>query len=461
MKISLFYTNDIHSEYERLAGLATYVVENKTANDLLFDGGDFCDLKSLLIQGTDGLAAIKIMKMMRYDAMVVGNNEIDLEHDKLSNFANHDFPILSCNITANDGTKIDHIIPSLIIEKAGIRFLVIGVSPYYSINLTPNKYNVFFTMGNITTLEPIELIRKEIAKYQSEYDICILLSHSGFKAEEYMINEIPEIDLCLGGHSHTKIDKLMHINNAYYLQTGNYAEGLGRIDLEIIDRKIKQISGEYLDNDFTLNKDIIELIRSEEKTAINAMSRTLYTIDHLAWNPYQESELVNLICDALYFEYECDFTMIHAGIVNSDVDGDISKLKLLKLAPSKLNPTRITLFGKQILEAVKLSFDDNVTKQDGKGAGFRGSVLGVLGFSHNVNINAQTYEVFINDKKVENDQKYICVSDDYLQRGTGYPCLKVADQDAYFYHGFIRDLLERELNNPNCWKTCQIKRIID
>lgn len=460
MKISLFYTNDVHSEYERLAKLANYIVENKTANDLLFDGGDFCDLKNLLIQGTEGLAAIEILKMMEYDAMVVGNNEIDLEHDKLSNFANHDFPVLSCNITANDGAKIDHIIPSLIIEKAGIRFLVIGVSPYYSISLKPNKYNVFFTMGNITTLEPIDLIKNEIAKNRSKYDICILLSHSGFKAEQYMINKIPEIDLCLGGHSHTKVDDLMHINNAYYLQTGKYAEGLGRIDLEIEEHKIKRISGKYLDNDFLPNERLTQLIKIQEKIAISTMSKTLYRIDHLAWNPYQESELINFICDALYLKYECDFTMMHAGIVNSDIEGDINKLKLLKLSPSKLNPTRITLFGKQILDAVKLSFDEQFVRQDGKGAGFRGNVLGVLGFSHNVKINARTYEVFIDDVKVENEKKYICVCDDYLQRGTGYTSLKVADEEAYFYHGFIRDFLEHELNNPQCWKTYQIKRII-
>jgi len=461
MKISIFYTNDIHCEYEPLAGLATYIFENMTANDLLFDGGDFCDLKSLLIQGTDGLAAIDIMKMMKYDAMVVGNNEIDLEHDKLSNLANHDFPILSCNITANDGSKIDHIIPSLIIEKANIRFLVIGVSPYYSINLTPNKYNTFFAMGNITTLEPVELIRQEIAKNQTKYDICILLSHSGFKAEEYILNQIPEIDLCLGGHSHTKVEELMRINKSYYLQTGKYAEGIGRIDLKISDRKIINISGKCLNNDFPLNLALINLLKSEEEIAIKAMDRPLYTIKPLAWNPYRESELINFICDALYFEYDCDFTMMHAGIVNSAIEGDISKLRLLKLSPSKLNPTRITLFGKQIIEAVKLSFDEQVIKQAGKGAGFRGDVLGTLGFSHNVKINAHTYEVFINDKKVENELRYVCVTDDYLQRGTGYHCLKVADQDAYFYHGFIRDLLERELNNPDCWKTCQLKRIID
>ncbi|MPN16807.1 hypothetical protein SDC9_164154 [bioreactor metagenome] len=133
-------------------------------------------------------------------------------------------------------------------------------------------------------------------------------------------------------------------------------------------------------------------------------------------------------------------------------------MSLLELSPSKLNPTRFPLSGWQLRQAVIASLDEKHIQQDGKGAGFRGKVLGTLGFSYNVRIDIKTMTIWVDGELLQDTRIYDCVSDDYLQRGSGYPSLKTPDAQAIFYNGFIRDLLMRQLPNPKLWETCYIQR---
>ena len=56
------------------------------------------------------------------------------------------------------------------------------------------------------------------------------------------------------------------------------------------------------------------------------------------------------------------------------------------------------------------------------------------------------------DKKV-----YSIVTDDYLQRGTGYPSLKVKDEVCHYDHGFIRHVIERHLMDEDLFH--QVKNL--
>ena len=129
---------------------------------------------------------------------------------------------------------------------------------------------------------------------------------------------------------------------------------------------------------------------------------------------------------------------------------------MLETFPSKLNPTYYQLEGKKIKEAIKLSFDENHIRTSGKGSGFRGNTLGCLSFSHNVKVIEN--DIYLNDELLKDDKLYNLVCDDYLQRGSGYPSLKVADEDARFDPFFIRDLVLRYLNDEEVFTSCKIKR---
>ena len=70
-------------------------------------------------------------------------------------------------------------------------------------------------------------------------------------------------------------------------------------------------------------------------------------------------------------------------------------------------------------------------------------------------------KIFINDRLLDDHRVYDCVANDYLQRGSGYSSFKTDDSLATYYDGFIRDLLERNLNKRALREKAKIKRVIN
>ena len=204
---------------------------------------------------------------------------------------------------------------------------------------------------------------------------------------------------------------------------------------------------------------MLKVIEEQDAIAEKNLSKPMYCAEKLEWDAKKESPMTNFIADALYKEYPCDFAFINAGIVAGGVEGDISRKVLLQLSPSKLNPTRFPVKGENFKRAVLHSLDEEFVSQSGRGPGVRGSILGTLGYSHNVQINMEPFEIFINGEILDEDREYNCMADDSLQRGTGYEEFKVPNAKAKFYDGFIRDLIERNLTDKELIQQAMKKRI--
>lgn len=455
MKMHIFHTNDIHSEFNNLAKIASIIKKMRSVNDLVFDCGDLCDMKSTTVLGTEGRIGSELLKKIGYDAMVVGNNEIDCGNGSLISMGK-DIPLISCNLTQLNGQLIENVIPSSIFEKEGIRFLVLGVSPFFGDNFE-DMYNVFLEMSDMKVTNPVDAINSTLSVNKKLYDICILLSHSGFYVDEKILSKIEGIDLILGGHTHDEIQNPVKINNIFVCQAGSFGKHLGVLELEIENKIIVSIKGKLIDNDDQPDEEICKLISTFDDIAQKRLSETIATIKPLAFNAFEECDLINFICDALYKEYPCDFAIMHHGIANYGLDKNISKYGLIECLPSKLNPTLVNIEGYKIREALVQSFDNKYIHVQERWAGFRGTVLGTLGVSFNVAITDNVIKID-GDDLVDN-KIYSVVMDDFLQRGSGYPTLEVSNDKAKFYNGFIRDLVERQLSNKELFESCRIKRI--
>ena len=234
MHITIYHSNDIHSNFNSLKRIHSYIRNYKTEHDFYFDSGDFTDISSTLVQADGGISAMELMNDALLDVLCLGNNEIDLGDEKLSILARSTIPLISANVTDNNLDSIPGISKSILLEKFNKRFLIIGVSPYYSLTFSPDAYNLFFMLGNVKSHDPMEAIKSEIEKHKDNYDFCILLSHSGHIIDEKLLEIVPQIDLCLGGHSH------IITSSKGYSQSGR-GETLGKIVLEIKDNSIDVI----------------------------------------------------------------------------------------------------------------------------------------------------------------------------------------------------------------------------
>lgn len=452
----IFHTNDIHSEYENMERLASFLKKYKTSDDLYLDAGDTGDLKSLMVIGSKGVVSATLMNYLKVDAMAVGNNESELGQEWVE-LITKEMPLLSCNLKTIDGNDLNYLQNSKIITKNDIRFLIIGTSPFYSASLEEGAYNFFLELDGLKSIEPIQAIQQEIEKYQGEYDVCILLSHSGIESDEYIAKSVNGIDIIIGGHSHTQIDDIFKINHTMIVQAKSYAEYIGCLDITFNENKMDQVSYQLIPLDKEeKDQDFIELVNRCNEQAIDQLNEPVAHIEELNYDLVNECHLINFICDALMKLHPCDFAMIYHGIVNHSLKGDVSKMDLIHCSPSKLNPTFVKVMGKQIRDAFELSLDKEYCLQSGKGPGFRGDKLGTLGFSSNVQIKDQ--KILINGVCLDDQKEYSIMIDDYLQRGARYPSLKTPEKDAKFFRGFIRDLIEDHLNDEECFTSCKIKR---
>ena len=230
-------------------------------------------------------------------------------------------------------------------------------------------------------------------------------------------------------------------------------EYLGIINLDKNKTESKLIKlNDVSDTEFDLK------LNEKKQYADSLLSKELETISDLIFDPYKESELTNFICDALLKEFGGDLAIMHAGISEGSLYKPVSRKNLIENFPSKLNPAVYKTKGRNIIEAVKLSLDNEHIKQNGKGPGFRGKVLGTLSFSHNVKITKSPFTISVNNKPIEEEKEYQIVTDDYLQRGTGYPSLAVENTKAKYHIWFIRDLVQHYLADEEVFNSARIKR---
>ena len=377
MKIRILHTNDIHSRFENFARIVSKIDELKNDNTLILDAGDFNDFMRLEVQGTGGRAGCSLLNIAGYDAIAVGNNEGFQGIEILENMATSGkVQFLSCNLYKDDMSPIKGIRRSIIVEKGGIKFLVIGITP---------AFNEFFSLFNMYASNPIEEIHKEIEENRGKYDICVLLSHSGIKNDFAISENIEGIHIIIGGHSHSLMDNIEVVNGTLIHQSGKYGEYLGVLDVEIENGKIIGFNGENINTEnIPQNDEIMKEISKQKCIALETLSKPLYKIDVDLWHDVvEENPITNLLADALMDVIPCDLSIINSGVISGGIrKGTVSNKKLLEISPSPLNPTYMEIKGKYIKEALRLSLKADVCLQDGRGAGFRGKYLGRLHVSN-------------------------------------------------------------------------------
>lgn len=453
MKIRILHTNDIHSRFENFAKIVTKINELKHENTLILDAGDFNDFMRIEVQGTKGKAGCKLLNIAGYDAVTIGNNEGFAGIDIIETMTSEKLiPYISCNLYKSDMSSIEGVRRSIIIDRGGVKFLILGITPVF---------NEFFSLENMYASNPNNEINKELETNKGKYDICIALSHLGMKSD-FKLAEVNGIDIIIGGHSHTFMDSAKVINETIIHQSGAYGEYLGVIDIEIADKKIIGFHEENIkSDDIAEDSEIIEELFKQKDLAIEVLSQPLYKVDCNIWHDIvEENPLTNLLADALMDVISCDMSIINSGVINVGIrKGDVSNIKLLEISPSPLNPTYIEIKGKYIKEALNLSLRSEVCLQDGKGAGFRGKYLGRLHMSNAIieHNGKEILRVKIGNEELEDEKTYRVATSDYLRRGTGYPSLANCSNEKYNPE-YMRDVLREYLNKEEFIEKCFIDR---
>lgn len=258
--LTILHTNDVHSYIDpfpadhprnpNMGGVSRRAaliekIKKENPNVLLLDAGDS-------FQGTPyfnyfgGELEFKLMSMMGYEATTIGNHEFDNGIDGLAAQIPHaNFKFLSANYDFRNTVLDGFVKPYHVFIKNGIRVGVFGLGVELA-GLVDKKHYKETVYNN-----PLEISQDmvSILKNQEKCDIIICLSHIGYQyknepdkiCDVILAQKTKDIDLIIGGHTHTFLDKPsvfenLEGNKVLVNQVGCYGINLGRIDF-------------YLDND--------------------------------------------------------------------------------------------------------------------------------------------------------------------------------------------------------------------
>ena len=253
-KITILHTNDTHSHIDPFpaddprnpnqggaARRASIIdtIRREEENVLLLDAGD-------IFQGTPyfnyygGELEFKLMSMMQYDIATLGNHDFDNGIDGFyAQLPHAKFDFVSANYDFKN-TLLDGIVkPYKIVKKSGLKIGVFGLGVELE-GLVDKKLYKETVYNN-----PVEIAKDIVSTLKEEHkcDLIICLSHLGFKYKNepekvcdiILAQQTKDIDLIIGGHTHTFLDKPVIEKNSIgkevlINQVGCYGINLGRID---------------------------------------------------------------------------------------------------------------------------------------------------------------------------------------------------------------------------------------
>lgn len=230
--LEILHTNDTHScilplnpnlQDTLVAGRGGFVrrvaminqEREKNPDLLLFDSGDFSQ-GSPFYTIYKGDVEIGLMNMMKYDAVTIGNHEFDFGLENMARiFKMAKFPVVCANYDFT-GTCVEGLVkPYVIIKRNGLKIGLFGLSPQLEglVDLSKCK--------GVTYLDPVEVGNRVAAelKHDKKCDVVICVSHLGWlrpdeMGDQKLLASSKDIDLVLGGHSHSYFKALRYVNNA-------------------------------------------------------------------------------------------------------------------------------------------------------------------------------------------------------------------------------------------------------
>lgn len=448
-KLVILHTNDTHSSIDVLPDGSSGILQRKAIIDsvrnaeknvIVVDAGDMVQ-GSLYFKYFGGEVEYPLMEMTGYDIRILGNHEFDngmealagfykkIKADKLS--ANYDFT----------GTQLEGVFLPYVVKEIGdkkIGFFGLNIDPESIIskkNIDVNFKEVIPTADSIASL----------LKYKEGCDLVVAVTHIGYKKSNDKTTDIElaaaskDIDIIIGGHSHTLIDpsqpeinpSLIENSNGRPVrvaQTGRYGKYIGKITVDLdnlrsadgaiaTDYELITVSDRFPEE--ALDSEMIEFLApyKQKVDSVNnlVIARSAYdmvipdwpmanmTSDFAYWYGNEKvSRLQN--SDSLSFP-RIDMAIMNVGGIRQPMPkGNITEGQILSTYPFSNSLVVIKIKGQDIIDAMKVS-----AKKGGEAISGNARVV--------TDKNKNLKRVIIDGEEVDPEKEYVVITIDYLAEG--------------------------------------------
>lgn len=312
-------------------------------------------------------------------ANAVGNHECDSETENFADIVkNRNYRFIGTNMHPSGDNKINSILSnSFIAEVHGNKYGVIGLAPLDMRDHVKNQNAV--DRFNISDIEnSIENVKEDIAQLK-EYGVnkIIVLSHMGLEKDQYLAQNVSDIDVILGGHSHNKLKEVKEGENLFYspkgepvliMQVGRDGEYIGMPNLkfnelgQITDIQYNVIKTDNFERDYAAKTDFEEILGKPE--VVGRVSK----VEDEGENIYiYENPHCNFITDSLRAELGTDIAVMNSANARSRFyKGDVTPRDLRLITPFANKIAIIELSEEELVNRLNHLVSESLKSQDNR-----------------------------------------------------------------------------------------------
>ncbi|WP_312366795.1 5'-nucleotidase C-terminal domain-containing protein [Ensifer sp.] len=424
-------------------------------NVLLLNAGDNFQ-GSLFFTTYKGLAEAEFLNLMKFDAMTVGNHEFDEAEDGLAGFLDKiQFPVVTANVLPSHKSKIgDRIKPSIVLDLGGQKVGIVGAVANDTPELSSPGPDILIGDDVATTTAAVEELKKQ------GVDKIIALTHVGYPRDLAAIAKIPDVDVVVGGHSHSLLSNTdekaegpyptMVDNPGGYkvpvVQAGSYSKYLGDLVVTFDDKGVvKAAKGDPILVDSSIKPDqsvltrVAELAKPIEELRSKIIGKTEAPIDGSRDNcRAKECEMGSLVADAMLDRVKgqgVTIAITNGGGLRASIDaGDVSMGEAITVLPFQNTVATFQIKGDGIREAL----ENGLSKLEEAGGRFP-QVAGLkYSFDRSKPVGSRVVSVEVKDGAaygpLDPAKTYSLVTNNYMRNGgDGYDVFKTKGENAYDY----------------------------
>ncbi|KAH8254831.1 hypothetical protein KR032_012433 [Drosophila birchii] len=338
-----------------------------------------------------GKMVAQMLNMLAPDAMTLGVHEFDDGTDVLAEFLNLiNFPMVSCNIKLNDEPKLEesqNLKNFTIIKKGNHSIGIVGYIQAETKERTQPNHIIF--QNEIPAINEQTRRLRELG-----VNIIIALGHAGYKKDLEIAEMCPEVDVVVGGQSHTLLytghAPGKDISEGPYptivvkpdgrkvpvVQAYAYTKYLGRMSLEF-DRagNLLNFKGQpiLLDKSFKPKSEVQEFL-AKHRQVIDDLERHVVGTTSVFLNGdrkscgYGECNFGNIIADSFVYARvketlqdrdswtDASIGIINAGAIRASIDpGVITEADVITVMPFSDHIFHTRINGLQLMNALEHS----------------------------------------------------------------------------------------------------------
>ena len=465
--IVILYENDVHCAVEGYSKLAAMKNELKTEYEYVgvVSSGDFVQ-GGTLGAVSKGEYIVKLMNLVGYDAIGLGNHEFDYCISRLEElYEMSETKYISCNF-AKLGEEKSYFEPYRIVSYGDVDIAYIGIiTPETVTSARPSQFRdengeLLYTFNELNLSDIVQKNIDEVTKAGADY--VIALSHIGYdeSGKLYDITDVIEstdgLDVVLDAHSHSvieeKIIKDKSGEEVLLTSTGTGFKHIGKLTIanDTFDTELIETEN-YTKTDAKVDAYIAEIKESYSELGNRRIGESkVELITHnqegIRLVRTAETNLGNLGSDALRIVTNADVSYANGGGLRAPIKaGDISFNDIFSVFPFNNRIVTAEVTGQVLLDMLEMSMI-SYPEEDGAFPHVSGMTFSVdksipssvkvdeSGFFTGVDGERRVYDVKVLDKEsgtykdLKLDEKYIIASSDYyvLSFGSGMSMFKDA-----------------------------------